>query len=293
MVGREIDAANMAWDRIRHFKDLQSIEKEYSAPDQIITVTKKLTIMKWIELLEEHVRKIRGVRKIPLSYLIRACHVATQVTPFPGGHTMPYGSEYESIHDEMIAYQGSNKWKTIVEIADKKLTTMKWNGRSHRYTLAMQIANARTYHIDLLRASQNITVDIPTETTRVTQLINSIETRDQFLISAIVEVKGDDGANDKANNFELAADYLLKMLPTMSRDNVSSYQISALEFEFERESDIPTRGPNTGVEVRYHSKAEYQELSVDEKEELVAIRTAARKINKDFGKAPPSNDNHN
>ena len=137
---------------------------------------------------------------------------------------------------------------------------MQWNGRSHRYTLAMHIANARTYHNDLMRASQYMPVDIPTEPTRVTRLLNSIETRDQFLISAIVKGKGDEGPNGKANDFELAADYLLKMLPTRSRDNVSSYQVSAMEFDFATETDIPTKGPETGVDIRYHTKEEYSEL---------------------------------
>ena len=155
----------------------------------------------------------------------------------------------------------------------------------------MHIANARTYHNDLLRAAQYVPVDVPTEPTRVTRLLNSIETRDQLLISAIVEVMGDEGPNGKANDFELAADYLLKMLPTRSRDNVPSYQVSALEFEFDCESDIPTKGPSTGVDVQYHTKDEYNELSPDEKEELAATRTDARKVNKGFGKKTKGNGN--
>ncbi len=102
LIRRQINATSMALDRIRHFSDLKPIEREYTAPDQIATVTKKLTIMKWVELLEEHARKIRRVRKIPLSYLIRTAHVATPVTPFPAGHAIPYGAEYESFHDEMF-----------------------------------------------------------------------------------------------------------------------------------------------------------------------------------------------
>ena len=184
-------------------------------------------------------------------------------------------------------------WKATAELADKKLTTMRWNNRSHRYTLALHIANAKTYHNDLLRASQYVPVDVPTEPARITRLLNSIETRDQFLISAIVEVKGDEGINGKANDFELAADYLLKMLPTRSRNNVPSYQVSSLEFEFDHGSDIPTKGQSTGVDVRYHNKEEYNELFPDEKEELTAIRTVARKVNNDFGKKPTSNGNSN
>ena len=156
LVGRAIDAHTMAWDRICHFTDLKAIEEEYSNPEQIAPVTKKLNIMKWVELLEEHVRKERGARKIPLSYLIRTAHVSAPVTPFRNEYYLPY-----------------------------------------------------------------------------------------------------DG---KENDFELAADYLLKMLLTRSRDNVSSYQVSALEFEFDHESDIPTKGPSTGVDVRYHTKEEYNKV---------------------------------
>ncbi len=249
LVGRHIDAGTMAWGHIRHFNDFKSIESEYNAPCQISTVMKKLTVMKWVELLEEYVQKISGVWKIPLSYLNRTVHVAAPVTPFPAGHGMLYGDEYDSFHDEMIKcashthpmykannetlfhiintaladteyaasikqhirtkdgrgafldiclhHQGSNKWKATAEQPDKKLTTMKCNGQSHQFTLAMHIANARMYHNDCLWASQYLPVDIPTEPTRVTRLLNSIETRDQFLISAIVEVKGDEGANGK------------------------------------------------------------------------------------------------
>ena len=194
LVGRAIDAHTMAWDRIHHFNDLKAIEEEYSSPEQVATVTKKLSIMKWVELLEEHVRKVRGVGKIPLSYLIRIAHVAAPVTPFPNGYNLPYGSEYDSFYNEMIKcsshtqhtykadnetlfhiintaladieyaasikrhigtkdgrgayldiclhHQGSNKWKETAKLADKKLTTMRWNGRSHCCTLAMHIDNA-------------------------------------------------------------------------------------------------------------------------------------------------------
>ena len=78
LVDRPIDAATMAWDSIWHFNDLRAIEDKYTSPDSISTVTKKLNIMKWVELLEEYVRKVRRMRKIPLSYLIRTAHVAAQ-----------------------------------------------------------------------------------------------------------------------------------------------------------------------------------------------------------------------
>ena len=58
--------------------------------------------MKWVELLKEQVCKVRGVRKIPLSYLIRTAHVVVPVTPFPNEYYLSYGSDYDYFHDEMI-----------------------------------------------------------------------------------------------------------------------------------------------------------------------------------------------
>ena len=91
------------------------------------------------------------------------------------------------------------------------------------------MAGSRCDYDDLLRASQYVPVDVPTEPTRVTRLLNSINTRDQFLISAIVEVKGDDGVNSKVNDFELAADYLLK--DNWSKGSVMTKQSSALSMD--------------------------------------------------------------
>ena len=102
LVGRQIDARTMVWDRIHHFNDLKAIEDEYSNPEQIATVTKKRNIMKWVDLLQEHVCKIRGVRKISLSYIIQTSHVATPVTVFPARYNLPHGSEYNLFHDKML-----------------------------------------------------------------------------------------------------------------------------------------------------------------------------------------------
>ena len=48
LVGRTIDAKTMAWDQIRHFNDLKSIEDECSSPDQISTVTKNAVLQVWL-----------------------------------------------------------------------------------------------------------------------------------------------------------------------------------------------------------------------------------------------------
>ena len=92
-----------------------------------------------MELLEEHVQKIRGVRKIPQSYLIRTAHVATPVTPFPAGNYLLYGSEYDSFHNEMIecashthpTYKANNE--TLFHIISTSLADTKYAASIKRH----------------------------------------------------------------------------------------------------------------------------------------------------------------
>ena len=52
MVGREVNASTMEWARIKHFKDLIAINKEYSEPEAIGPPTKNSKIVEWTESLE-------------------------------------------------------------------------------------------------------------------------------------------------------------------------------------------------------------------------------------------------
>ena len=71
MVGRSIARESMAWNRISHFETLIQIESDYKDPDSLVSPASKGKFIEWVDSLEGHLREMRGVRKVPLSYIIR------------------------------------------------------------------------------------------------------------------------------------------------------------------------------------------------------------------------------
>ena len=104
IVGRPVDAISMTWDRIRHFKELKTIIKNHSDPEDPPEISKKISIMKAIELIEEHLRSVLGVEKAPLAYVIRE-NVDPVFTLRQNGlrQDLPYGIMFENFFEEMIA----------------------------------------------------------------------------------------------------------------------------------------------------------------------------------------------
>ena len=103
MVGREVNAITMEWTRIKHFKDLIAINKEYSEPEAIGPPAKNSKIVEWTESLEEYLSSVGGIRKVPLSYLIRENVDPGAALAWPNNHNMPYSHTYSSFNEEMIA----------------------------------------------------------------------------------------------------------------------------------------------------------------------------------------------
>jgi len=103
IVSRPVDALSMEWNRIKHFRSLKTIIKNHMDPLELPEISRKITIMKAIELVEEHLRGILGVENIPLAYVIRE-----SVTPVISlaqnvlRPELPYGTAYSSFFDEMI-----------------------------------------------------------------------------------------------------------------------------------------------------------------------------------------------
>lgn len=102
-VGRPIEAQVMQWERIKHFKDLIVIQKEHTEPEALSPPTKNSKIVEWTESLEEYLSSVYGVRKIPLSYLIRDEVIPGQIQGLPAGRQLPYSPMYRSFQEELIA----------------------------------------------------------------------------------------------------------------------------------------------------------------------------------------------
>jgi hypothetical protein len=105
MIARPINAATMSWNYIQHFNSLKEERDNHTPPETMQKLSSKITIMKWINLFEEHLSSVLGVRKVPLQYIIRDNVVPIDIAddPLPVGEgSPPYSSRYDSFHDEMI-----------------------------------------------------------------------------------------------------------------------------------------------------------------------------------------------
>ena len=314
----------MAWTRINHFKSLVDINDEYNDPETLKPPTKSTHFNEWMETFEEHLREVRGVRKIPLSYVIRPETVPGTIIAFPANHDLPYSSNYNSFQDELIArathdhptfqtdneavyhiimsalndtmyatsikrhrsrkngrgayldlvlhHLGTTKWNDLAAASDKRATTLVWNGRSHRYTIDKHINNLRSCHNDLLRCSDHIEYAIPTEPQRVERLIHSIQTSDANIISCLTTIKSsNDPVTGLYTDFERAADFILRIAPKSSK-NPRDLNISGIQQDYDNIDKPMTKGPKTGVDLRYHTVKEYRKLSDEEKQELRELR---------------------
>ena len=104
-VGRELTAANMAWDPVlknfaEHWKAL-SDRKDDDAPDTP-KITKALPIIKWTEAFADFTQRVIGVRTIPLSYVIRET-VAVNADAPALMNRQPYSATHGSVEGELIA----------------------------------------------------------------------------------------------------------------------------------------------------------------------------------------------
>jgi len=104
IVRRPINYNSMTWRRIKHFKDLKIIMKNHKKFDDLPEISRKITIMKAIELIEEHLRGVLGVIKVPLVYIIRKePNVSITIVPNPLRAGLLYKTCFRSFFDEMIA----------------------------------------------------------------------------------------------------------------------------------------------------------------------------------------------
>ena len=104
-VGRPIRQTNMAWGYLRHFRDLLTINANWRDPKPLPTIGRSMPIMKLLELIRGHLRRVLGVRKIPLAYVVRPNVNVDPIADAPlrvGPSTLPYAAKYLSFHEEQI-----------------------------------------------------------------------------------------------------------------------------------------------------------------------------------------------
>jgi len=159
-------------------------------------------------------------------------------------------------------HAGDAKYRTILKKRMNMLQNIKWNGRN--YPLETHVSNHRQAVDDLRECSEHITVAVPDEPQRVEYLIDSITCQDNTLQAAIGLIRAN--TNNMRENFETAASAIIEVDPYRRSQRGGptprNATVSAIDFAAGRGS--------TGVDLRWHPRKEFYDLSQDQKEELTA-----------------------
>ena len=167
-------------------------------------------------------------------------------------------------------HAGDTKYRAIHKKRMTLLQGIKWNGRS--YPLETHVSNHRQAVDDLKDCSTHITVAVPDPAQRVEYLIDSISCNDTALQAAIGLVRAN--TNNMRNDFEAAASTLIEVDPYRKSQRNGTGKggatIAAIDFGAGRGS--------TGVDLRWHPKKDFRNLSDDQRDELVKwMRTSEGK----------------
>ena len=108
-----------------------------------------------------------------LSSIFQGTSHETSITPFQC--TRDGRQAYQSI---VVHNLGTNRWKAMVDKAEKFLHTSKWNGRNPRYTITTNISRHRPNFQMLLKVTNHSTYNVPLDETRVTLLLALLECPD-------------------------------------------------------------------------------------------------------------------
>ena len=105
MIGRPITPGNMDWQVLELFQiEWEAIEelKKDKSDGTAPKLTKGMAVPKYLQALEVHLEGIMGIRKIPLSYVIRLDTTPQMPAP-PLLQGSPYSEEHGSVMGEMVA----------------------------------------------------------------------------------------------------------------------------------------------------------------------------------------------
>ena len=177
-------------------------------------------------------------------------------------------------------YLGEDKWRADVRECEDILSNRLWKGNSH-VTLEKFVAQNRLAHERLIAAKEYTHCEIPGGRTRCDRLLNNIQSNDPELRAAIAHVRAQTDEDGPLYDFDKCVTLILPHCPVArsrksggkhgggSVNDINGYIGSV---------DVTSGKGKTGVEFRYHTKAEYAKLPNDQKEELKMFRDARKKL---------------
>ena len=193
---------------------------------------------------------------------------ASSVTPFANAQNGR--AAYMALQSQ---FAGPDKWQDLLRKQKDFLQNRKWTGQQNM-TLETFVSQHRQAHVLMTQCQRHITVELPTEYSRVTALLDSIECDNSRLQAALSQVRTDDSATGLHHNFEQAVIVILPQDPVALKRVTGKRSATAMISEV-------TGGPSptlkvgkgkTGVELRFHKRPEYLLLTQEQQKELKDFR---------------------
>ena len=161
---------------------------------------------------------------------------------------------------------GRDKWETELKKQDNLLHTCTWKGQSN-FSLEKFIAQHRNAFMSVQQCAGHVAFQLPDEFTRVGYLSDAVESADAGSQAAIAQVRTDDAAGGKRNDFEAAASHLPPYDPvakkraagTKRERQVTMSDVTTEIGATEGFGGKPGVG-KTGVHLRHHNTQEHKEL---------------------------------
>ena len=175
-------------------------------------------------------------------------------------------------------YAGIAMWDSEVTANNDFLLNRKWTGTTS-FTLERYLNQHRAAYVSLTRCAEHVSVQLPDERTRVGFIVSNIESTDSDVKATIAAIKVDDTPGGLRRDFERAVALLLPTCPVKRKRSGKrkSAEISEISAQIDEGAEIASmkvsRGPVTGIELRYYKPEEYAKLSKAQKKELKEHRT--------------------
>ena len=163
----------------------------------------------------------------------------------------------------MGQYAGKAMWDKLQKEQESILHTRRWTG-TNPTTLKQHCDIHRKAFVQLEQASEHVQIQLPSARTRVTYLLDSLDTKDPDVLAALAHIRALSGG--MREDFEATVAYLLPQCPVSKKRKSGTKrdhaEISGVNIPMKK-----GRG-KTGVDLRWHAPEEYKSLSNAQKAEL-------------------------
>ena len=217
------------------------------------------------------------------SLLLSVLQTSTYLTSLKGYQKTSNGREAWKI---LILHNlGTSVWNSKTKAAEEKVLKKIFDGKNHRYSFLTHCNHHRDAHQEMVRANEAVGFQVPDARTRVTRLLDSIQTSYNPLQNSKGIIEND---TSKRNDFEQAVDFMCKFQPPRKPSGSSGlHRISSTTTGMKSDLD---QLKDVKVDIRFYTPDEWRNLTHEQRRKCILTRRLQNQGNGDGGKRKASFD---